>query len=105
MKVRGAEQAEIGQLAQIWYDGWHEAHARILPVELTRVRTRESFEDRLIAMLPTVRVAGASGNPVGFCIVKRDELYQLYVSAQAHFPRSTRQDETRTCAEPGRDAR
>ena len=49
ISVRRAEPAEIGQLGQIWYDGWHEAHARILPAELTRVRTRESFEDRLAA--------------------------------------------------------
>ena len=83
MNVRGAEEAEIGHLAQIWYDGWRDAHEQIVPAELTRLRTLESFRDRLQAALPNVRVVGTSGEPVGFCIVKGDELYQLFVSAPA----------------------
>lgn len=83
MDVRAAEEAEIGHLARIWYDGWQDAHARILPAELARLRTLESFTDRLHATLPNVRVAGPSGEPLGFCIVTGDELYQLFVSAPA----------------------
>lgn len=83
MDVRAADEAEIGQLAKVWHDGWHDAHARILPAELTRLRTVESFRDRLQAALSNVRVAGPPGAPVGFCILKGDELYQLYVSAEA----------------------
>ena len=37
----------------------------------------------LQAALPDVRVVGPSGAPVGLCIVKDDELYQLYVSAES----------------------
>ena len=37
--VRGAEEAEIGYLAKLWSDGWQDAHAQILPAELTRIRT------------------------------------------------------------------
>lgn len=33
--------------------------------------------------LPGVRVVGPVAAPVGFCILKDDELYQLYVSADA----------------------
>jgi hypothetical protein len=47
MIIRDAEIAEIGQLAKIWHDGWQDAHARILPVELARLRTLESFRERL----------------------------------------------------------
>jgi ribosomal protein S18 acetylase RimI-like enzyme len=83
MSVRAAEAAEIDHLAKVWYDGWQDAHARILPAELARVRTLESFRDRLEAALPDVRVVGPFPAPVGFCILKGDELYQLYVSAQA----------------------
>jgi ribosomal protein S18 acetylase RimI-like enzyme len=81
--VRDAGVAEIDRLARIWYDGWQDAHARILPEALARARTLESFRDRLQAALADVRVADASGEPVGFCIVKDDELYQLFVSASA----------------------
>ena len=34
-------------------------------------------------MLRSIRVVGPSGAPLGFCIVKDDELYQLFVSPQA----------------------
>jgi GNAT superfamily N-acetyltransferase len=83
MDVRAAKEADIGQLAKIWYDGWDDAHAQIVPAELTRLRTLESFRDRLQAVLPSVRVVGPSGEPVGFCIVKGNELYQLFVWAQS----------------------
>jgi hypothetical protein len=36
MDVRAAEEVEIDQLAKLWYDGWHDAHAQIVPAELTR---------------------------------------------------------------------
>jgi ribosomal protein S18 acetylase RimI-like enzyme len=83
MAVRDAEEAEIDHLAMIWYDGWRDAHEQILPAELARFRTLESFRDRLLAALPGVRVVGTAGEPVGFYIVKDSELYQLYVSAPA----------------------
>ena len=83
MNVRAAEKGEINHLAKVWHEGWQDAHAHILPAELTRLRTLESFRDRLQAALPNVRVVGPFGAPVGFCILKDNELYQLYVSAQA----------------------
>ena len=81
--VRWADEREIEQIAQIWFDGWQDAHARILPADLARTRTLQSFRDRLRTHTSTVRVAGPLGAPVGFCMLKDDELYQLYVSAQA----------------------
>ena len=83
MDVRAAEEVEIDCLAKVWHEGWHDAHAQIVPRGLTRLRTLESFRHRLQAALPNVRVVGPSGAPVGFCILKGDELYQLFVSAQA----------------------
>src|SRR5258708_33216493 len=29
MNVRAANEADVDRLTQIWYDGWHDAHARI----------------------------------------------------------------------------
>jgi ribosomal protein S18 acetylase RimI-like enzyme len=79
--VRAAEEVEIDHLAKIWYEGWHDSHAHIVPAELTRLRTLENFRDRLQAALPNIRVVGPSGFPVGFSILKDAELYQLFVSA------------------------
>jgi ribosomal protein S18 acetylase RimI-like enzyme len=82
-EVRDAQDIEIDQIAQIWFDGWHDAHAPIVPEDLTRIRTLDSFRDRIRADLSTVRVVGPLGAPLGFCMLKDNELYQLYVSAQA----------------------
>ena len=45
--------------------------------------TIESFRDRLFAALPRIRVVGEPQSPLGFCIVKDDELYQLFVAREA----------------------
>ena len=83
MDVRAATEAEIGRLAAIWHQGWHEAHAAILPPQLTRIRTLDRFRDRIRAALPAVRVIGPPGEPEGFAMVQGDELYQLFVAAGA----------------------
>ncbi len=83
MNVRAADEGEVDNLAAVWYEGWHASHAQIVPAELTRLRTLESFRQRLQAALPSIRVVGPSGSPLGFCIVKGAELYQLFVSAPA----------------------
>ena len=83
MRLRDAMENEVDRLARIWYDGWQDAHAAILPEELARLRTLESFRERLLARLDTTRVAELHGEPVGFCTLNDDELYQLFVSASA----------------------
>ena len=83
MDLRDAEKIEISSLAKLWHDGWHEAHAQIVPAELTQLRTLENFRSRLQALLQSVRVIGPLCAPAGLCIIKDDELYQLYVSAQS----------------------
>lgn len=83
IQVRNAVASEIGWLARLWHDGWQDAHLQIVPQELARARTLGSFRERLQKPLSRVRVVGPSGTPVGFHIVKDDELYQLYVSAEA----------------------
>lgn len=80
--ISTAEQAQLNQLASIWHRGWQDAHAQILPAGLARHRTLESFRLRLQEALPDVRVACCADQPVGFCIVKDEELYQLYVSPE-----------------------
>jgi len=81
--VRAASAAELDQLARVWYDGWQDAHAAIVPAELKRLRTLENLRERLATALTEVRVVGSPGAPVGFCMLKGDELYQLYVASPA----------------------
>lgn len=83
MDVRAADADEVEALAALWHQGWHEAHAAIVPDDLARMRTLTSFRDRLQAALTDIRVAGPRGTPLGFCFVRGDELYQLYIAAPA----------------------
>lgn len=82
LRVRVPTEAEVDLLGQIWYDAWNDAHAEILPAELKRLRTLQSFRDRLRKALPQVRVVDLDGEPVGLSMVKGDELYQLFVAAR-----------------------
>jgi GNAT superfamily N-acetyltransferase len=79
--IRDAKASEIEQLARIWFDGWQDAHARIVPAELSRLRTLQSFDERLRLALTGVRVAAVADAPVGFYFLKGAELYQFYVSS------------------------
>jgi ribosomal protein S18 acetylase RimI-like enzyme len=83
MTLRPATREDIDRLAEIWHEGWHDGHARVVPEALARVRTLESFRPRLEAALADTRVAGPPGDPVGFSIVKGDELNHLYVATPA----------------------
>jgi GNAT superfamily N-acetyltransferase len=80
---RDAHPDEIDALAGLWFDGWHDAHAAIVPAELARQRTVDSFRDRLRAGLAGTRTIGDRGAPLGFTMLKADELYQFYVARAA----------------------
>ena len=81
--VRRPLESEIDQIGTVWFDAWQDAHAAIVPPALTRVRTLESFRSRIRDGLAAVRVVGQPNAPVGFCMIKDDELYQLFVAAAA----------------------
>ena len=68
MEVRSAEEHELDSLAKVWYDSWNDAHAHLVPAELTRLRTPANFRERLKESLPHIRVVGPPGAPVGFCV-------------------------------------
>lgn len=82
-RPRPAHADEIDALAALWHEGWHDAHAAIIPVELARLRTLDSCRHRLQAAFAETRVVGPRGAPVGFTILKDDEIYQFYVGRAA----------------------
>jgi GNAT superfamily N-acetyltransferase len=81
--VRDAEPADLKPLAHLWWSGWRDGHDGLLPEALTRLRTLNSFETRMEAALPEVRALGSVGAPLGFHLLKDDELYQFYLAAEA----------------------
>lgn len=83
MDPRDVHPDEIDALASVWLEGWHDAHAAIVPAELARQRTFDSFRDRLRDGLAETRAIGPPGAPAGFTMLKGDEIYQLYVARPA----------------------
>lgn len=81
--IRPALPEDIPGLARLWHRGWHEAHAAYTPEPLTRLRTEADFTRRLRAALPDIRMAGSPLCPLGFCMIRDDELYQLFVAPEA----------------------
>lgn len=81
--VRPADVSELEPLARVWYHAWRDAHAHVVPAALIESRTLAGFRERLAALLPEVRVVGPPGAPLGFCIIRDDEVYQLFVAAEA----------------------
>lgn len=82
-RFRAARLDDIPVLAALWTDGWHAAHAAIVPAGLTALRTFDSFSDRLLRDLDACRLGEVDGAIVGFHIVKDAEVYQFYVGPQA----------------------
>jgi len=80
---RPAIPRDIPALTALWLEGWIEAHAAIVPAELTALRTEASFADRLMRDLGATRVGTIEGNLAGFHIIKDAEVYQFYVGANA----------------------
>ena len=78
--IQPLARKHINAVANIWHDGWHDAHAALVPGELTAIRTMEAFGARVTDELHMIRVAGPVGAPIGMCIRKGNELYQLYVA-------------------------
>jgi GNAT superfamily N-acetyltransferase len=76
-------ESDIEPLSHLWHRGWTEAHAHLMPPLFGQLRTPERLVVRLREHRRHLRVVGPSAEPSGFCIVKDDELYQLYVAANA----------------------
>jgi GNAT superfamily N-acetyltransferase len=89
--VRNAIGEDVEVLAQKWMEGWTDAHDGLLPPELRRLRTLQGFRQRLFDGLDSTIVVLEKGRPVGFAMIKQDELDQLYVA------RNTRGTSTALC--------
>lgn len=81
--LRNARSEDIEAITSLWHDGWHDAHAKIVPPALVALRTPASFRERTAKHLSAMRVYLQDDRPVGFHYPSGDELDQFYVAAQA----------------------
>jgi hypothetical protein len=54
MTARPADRSETNVLTRLWYDGWQDGHAAVVPDALRRTRTLEDFAKRMSAHLADV---------------------------------------------------
>ncbi len=81
--VRKATSDDVGAIARIWHIGWADGHLGHVPPELVRHRNHEQFIARAGDRIGWTWVAESNSQPVGFVVVKGDELEQLYVDRSA----------------------
>jgi ribosomal protein S18 acetylase RimI-like enzyme len=80
--LRPATAVDASDVAAIWYSGWRDGHLGGVPDELLAFRTPESFLRRAADRVPDTTVATIDGSIVGFIMVERDEVEQVYVAAE-----------------------
>jgi putative acetyltransferase len=82
--VRKATLDDVEAVAGIWHAGWIDGHLGHVPEGLVHYRdNQEQFASRARARLETMWVAESAGQPVGFVVVKADEVEQLFVERAA----------------------
>lgn len=81
--VRKATSNDIDAVARIWHIGWADGHVGHVPPEIVRYRNAEQFVTRTRERLECMWVAESDGRPIGFVVVKGDEVEQIYVDRAA----------------------
>jgi putative acetyltransferase len=81
--LRPGTADDADAVAEIWFAGWHPAHAGHVPDGLTERRTLAAFHERAPQRVADTTVAEVDGEVAGFIMVVGDEVEQVYV-APAH---------------------
>ena len=81
-RIRPAHPQDDPAIVDIWHDGWHDAHANIVPHGVLEFRTVEYFRLWLKRSPDQFHVA-LDGDVVGFVALNGSELIKLYVAAAA----------------------
>jgi GNAT superfamily N-acetyltransferase len=83
LKIRPAETADHEEIVQLWHQGWHDAHADLVPTEVLAFRTKDHFTLWLKEAEDAFFVATDDTGVLGFVSVKGAEVVKLYVSNRA----------------------
>jgi len=80
--LRPGTAEDAAQVADIWHESWHLAHAGHVPDGLTAARTHAAFRERTPGRVDVTTVAEVDGRVVGFTILDGAELEQLFVTPE-----------------------
>ncbi|KJF65692.1 GCN5 family acetyltransferase [Rhizobium nepotum 39/7] len=82
LEIRPAKTIDHESIVQLWHQGWHDAHADIVPSEVLAFRTKDHFSLWLKEAQDAFYVATEDDRVLGLS-VKRAEVVKLYVSTRA----------------------
>ncbi len=80
--IRSASNADRAAILRIWHQGWHDAHARLVPPELLAFRTPAHFALWLDQSPDPFHVA-VDREVLGFVSLNGSEIMRLYVDRAA----------------------
>ncbi|MBM7068115.1 GNAT family N-acetyltransferase [Actibacterium sp. 188UL27-1] len=81
--MRSAQIADAPELARIWHDAWHDAHAGLVPAALVSQRSPDEFHQRMAEQLPQLRVTGPVGALVGLVKLIENKVDDLFIDRPA----------------------
>ena len=81
--IRPATDRDDKTIAQIWHQGWHDAHAAVVPKPILPYRTLGHFELWLEGGLSKTTLAEGEDGILGFYMLDRNEFAKLYVRRDA----------------------
>ncbi len=82
--IRPADAGDMSAVADLWHEGWHDAHAGHVPEGLTAARTLAAFHERTPSRVADTTVAMSDdGELLGFVMVVDDEVEQVFVGRSA----------------------
>ncbi|MGJ8583069.1 MAG: GNAT family N-acetyltransferase [Marinosulfonomonas sp.] len=82
IEIRPATQDDTDAILKLWHQGWHDAHAVLVPASILRFRTPEYFTLWFEQAENPFWVA-AHDQVLGFVTTQGAELEKLYVAPQA----------------------
>ncbi|RED50764.1 GNAT family N-acetyltransferase [Aestuariispira insulae] len=85
IEIRPAVDSDANAIATLWHQGWKDGHHGLVPEDLYKHRTLESFRPRALERVPNCLVAidADTGQLLGFVSLKGEELDQFFLHADA----------------------
>ena len=83
MDIQPAAPEDEEAIVHLWHQGWHDAHAELVPPEALVYRTKSHFRIWLKEASDTFYVARSGDNLIGFVSLMGIEVVKLYVGVGA----------------------
>lgn len=80
-QIRPLNQGDRPALLELWYQGWHDAHAQVVPPGILAYRTLDYFSLWLEQSDDEVHAMIDNDHLLGFVSVKGREIVKLYVGS------------------------